>query len=83
MNYIQTNLSMKQIDDKPKEQVKEPTLPVFIPMRIVRWVLYSIGFAGPLAMWYPNLVGWDGLIGTCLILGHFASQLNALINKKA
>lgn len=73
---------MKQIEDKPKEAVKEPTLPVFIPMRIVRWVLYSIGFSGPLAMWYPDLVGWDGLIGTCLILGHFASQLNALINKK-
>lgn len=73
---------MKQIEDKPKEQVKEPTLPVFIPMRIVRWALYSIGFTGPLAMWYPALVGWDGLVGTCLILGHFASQLNALINKK-
>lgn len=83
MSYTQINQSMKQIEDKPKELVKEPTLPVFIPMRIVRWVLYSIGFTGPLAMWYPDLVGWDGLIGTCLILGHFASQLNALINKKA
>lgn len=83
MSYTQNKASMKQIEDKPKEQIKEPTLPVFIPMRIVRWVLYSIGFTGPLAMWYPDLVGWDGLIGTCLILGHFASQLNALINKKA
>jgi hypothetical protein len=61
---------------------KEPSLPVFIPMRIVRWILYSMAFTGPLATWCPKFVGWDGLIGTCLILGHFASQLNALINKK-
>lgn len=73
---------MKQIEDKPKEEVKEPSLPVFIPMRIIRWLAYSMAFSAPLALWYPDMVGWDGLVGTCLILGHFASQLNALINKK-
>lgn len=70
-------------DTMAGEKPKEPTLPVFIPMRIVRWVAYSMAFTAPLALWYPRLVGWDGLIGTCLILGHFASQLNALINKKS
>lgn len=73
---------MKQIEDKPKEQVKEPTLPVFIPMRMVRWFAYSLCFGLILApgFWMVNA---RGVIGAAFILGHFASQLNALINKKA
>lgn len=82
-----SNREFKQTDTSTNAKMdnapaKEPTLPVFIPMRIVRWLAYSMAFTAPLALWYPRLVGWDGLIGTCLILGHFASQLNALINKK-
>lgn len=74
---------MKQIEDKPKEEVKEPTLPVFIPMRIVRWTLYSVGF---MFLTMPFVAGteleWHKSACAGLILGHFASQLNALINKK-
>jgi hypothetical protein len=70
---------MKQTEDKPKEQVKEPTLPVFIPMRVIRWLLYSIGFA---LLSVPFIkTDWQGVCAG-LVLGHFASQLNALINKK-
>lgn len=60
---------------------KEPTLPVFIPMRIVRWFAYSLCFGLILApgFWQINA---RAVIGTAFILGHFASQLNALINKK-
>jgi hypothetical protein len=60
---------------------EQPGLPVKIPLSIVRWLVYSVTFSGALALWYPQYVGWDGLVGTCLILGHFASQLNALIKK--
>ncbi len=74
---------MKQTEDKPKEEVKEPSLPVFIPMRIVRWSLYSVGFMLliiPFVAWTE----YESYKSACggLILGHFASQLNALINKK-
>lgn len=74
---------MKQTEDKPKE-VKEPTLPVFIPMSIVRWAMYSCFMsAATLAFLTPpadiTIRQWISL--SC-ILGHFASQLNALINKK-
>jgi len=76
--------SKNALKDKPKfpeDRKEEPGLPVKIPLSIVRWLAYSISFAGPLALWYPQLVGWDGLVGTCLIIGHFASQLNAIIKK--
>lgn len=78
----------KQIDtsanakmDKPQfpEDRKEPSLPVFIPMRIVRWLAYSLCFACLLIPMSTNLWHW---VNGGLILGHFASQLNALINKK-
>jgi hypothetical protein len=74
---------MKQIEDKPKEEVKEPTLPVFIPMRIVRWILYSFIFMLLLVPFVQGL-RYDGAKAACggLIMGWFASQLNALINKK-
>lgn len=82
MSYIQTKVSMKQIEDKPKEEAKEPSLPVFIPMRIMRWVLYSAFICVLLmpAMWEHDI---RISISVSLILGHFASQLNALINKKS
>lgn len=76
---VDTSTSAK-MDGLP---VKEPTLPVFIPMRIVRWVLYSIAFG---LLLLPFLAGTehDGAKVVCggTILGWFASQLNALINKK-
>lgn len=59
---------------------KEPSLPVFIPMRIVRWIFYSTLFACALIPFAASY--WQDICGG-LILGHFASQLNALINKKA
>lgn len=77
MSYIVNQVSMKQIEDKPKEQVKEPSVPV--PMRIVRWVFYSTMFACSLIPFAASY--WQDICGG-LILGHFASQLNALINKK-
>lgn len=98
MSCTQTNQSMndkrefKQVDtstnakmDKPQfpEDRKEPTLPVFIPMRIVRWIMYSIAFG---LLLLPFLAGTerDGVKVVCggTILGWFASQFNALINKK-
>lgn len=74
---------MNQIDRNVKESPNKQTgIPITIPENIFKWLIYSALFSGPLASWYPQLVGWDGLIGSCLILGHFASQLNAVINKK-
>jgi len=67
---------MKQIEDKKTEPVKEPVLPV--PMRVVRWVVYSAGFACLVTPFATNY--WQAICGG-LILGHFASQLNALIKK--
>lgn len=67
---------MNQIEDKKKEQPKEPVLPV--PMRVVRWAVYSTGFACLVIPFATNY--WQVVCGG-LILGHFASQLNALIKK--
>lgn len=78
----------KQVDTSTNakmdgQPIKEPTLPVFIPMRIVRWVIYSVVFG---LLLLPFLAGseHDGAKAVCggAILGWFASQLNALINKK-
>lgn len=66
--------------ENASNEVKEPTLPVFIPMRIVRWIFYSIVFSNLLIPFAASY--WQDICGG-LILGHFASQLNALINKKA
>ena len=71
---------MKQIEDKPKEQeVKRPGLPVLIPTHIVRWAAYSVMF---MLLAIPFVDDTRQLACAGLILGHFASQLNALINKK-
>lgn len=58
---------------------KEPGLPLTIPMSILRWLFYSIVFANLLIPFAASY--WQDICGG-LILGHFASQLNALINKK-
>lgn len=62
------------------EQKGEPGLPVKIPISIVRWLVYSAGFA---CLVIPFAVNYWQVVCGGLILGHFASQLNALINKKA
>jgi hypothetical protein len=75
------------MSDKPipqmtaEKQEKEPGLPIKIPMSMLRWLAYSILFTLVLmpALW--NNPVWH-TISPALILGHFASQLNALINKK-
>jgi hypothetical protein len=71
---------MKQIEDKQGEKKDEPGLPVKIPLSVVRWLAYSLLFTTVLipAMWELN-IWWT--ISPSLILGHFASQLNALIKK--
>jgi hypothetical protein len=67
---------MKQTEDKQTEQAKEPVLPV--PMRVVRWAVYSAGFA---CLLLPFAINYWQVICGGLILGHFASQLNAIIKK--
>lgn len=67
--------------DNAKVGPKEPGLPVTIPMSILRWLTYSLFM---LALLFPAF--WEGdakvSISIALILGHFASQLNAIVNKK-
>lgn len=66
-------------DTMAGEKPKEPTLPVFIPMRVIRMVLYSLYFT---CLLFPFCKSYWQFTCGGLILGHFASQLNALINKK-
>lgn len=61
-----------------KEQKKEG-LPVIVPVSIIRWLFYSAGFV---LLLLPFSTNTRELACGGLILGHFASQLNALINKK-
>jgi hypothetical protein len=71
---------MSDKKEQPIEKKQEPGLPVKIPLSIVRWLAYSLLFTVVLipAMWELN-IWWT--ISPSLILGHFASQLNALIKK--
>ena len=74
-------MSDKKEIEKPKfpeDRKDEPGLPVKIPLSIMRWVSYS-GFFGVLL--YPVTANVWQLLCSALILGHFASQLNALIKK--
>lgn len=74
----------EQVDTSANAKIDkkdEPVLPIKIPLSIVRWLAYSAYCSGMLSVWYPSLVGYWGYIGTSLLLGHFASQLNALIKK--
>jgi hypothetical protein len=74
---------MKQTEDKPNEGiqggVQEPRLPISIPMSIIRWAVYTLMFT---LLIIPFVQDTRQMICGGLILGHFASQLNALINKK-
>ena len=76
---------MSDKKENPKEWiqggVQEPRIPIHIPLAIMRWVAYSVLFT---VILMPALWNYDVwlTISPALILGHFASQLNALINKK-
>jgi hypothetical protein len=74
---IETSKDVKM----PVSNKEEPGLPVKIPLSVIRWLAYSVYCSGMLSWWYPQLVGVWGYIGTSLLLGHFASQLNELIKK--
>lgn len=66
--------------DKPEP--KKEGLPVWIPLSTLRWAGYSFLFALLLFPFHENpLTSWQHVV-LSFILGHFASQLNALINKK-
>jgi hypothetical protein len=67
--------------DAKKEQVEkkeEPGVPIKIPLSLVRWWAYSVGAA--LLLIPFHLTYWQVINGS-LLIGHFASQLNALIKK--
>lgn len=63
-----------------KETEEAPGLPVKIPLSWVRWVAYTMVFT---LLLFPY---WEDtglkMVSTAAILAWFASQLNALINKK-
>jgi hypothetical protein len=76
------NREMKQTDTNTTAKMDkpiEPGLPINIPFSIVRWIVYTICFAF-LLIPFVN----DRLQMICggLILGWFASLLNAIANKK-
>lgn len=74
---------MKQIEDKKTEVKDEPGLPVKIPLSIIRWLLYSLTFMLLLVPFVSGAAN-DGPKAVCggLILGWFASLLNAIASKK-
>lgn len=57
----------------------QDVIPFSLPLSVVRWFFYSICFGNLLIPF--GLTPWQLICGG-LILGWFASQLNALINKK-
>lgn len=75
----------KRVDTTTNTTVtREPVLPINVPMAIVRWLAYSLLFdiiLIPVIISRPEVSLWI-FQSVSLILGHFASQLNALINKK-
>jgi hypothetical protein len=58
------------------------SVPIKVPVNIIRWLLYSITLWGILGPFYRNPLNLGQWISAALILGWFASQLNAIINKK-
>lgn len=66
-------------NQKPALNNGQDVIPFSLPLSIVRWFFYSICFANLLIPF--RLTPWQMVCGG-LILGWFASQLNALINKK-
>jgi hypothetical protein len=77
--FQQVDTSTNAKMDGKKE---EPGLPVKIPLSTVRWFSYSFVF---MILLTPFIVGmeydWLKLSFGGMILGHFASQLNAIIKK--
>jgi hypothetical protein len=67
----------------PEDKKEEPGLPVKIPLSIVRWAMYSCFMsAATLSFLMPPMdITVRQWVGISVILGHFASQLNALIKK--
>jgi len=63
----------------PVSEAKEPAIPIKVPMSLVRWVLYSVCFFLLLTPFEHTVAQW---VCGALILGWFAGQLNAIINKK-
>lgn len=72
-----TNATMPPRSKKSGADTRETSVP--IPIGWVRWLFYTVVFANLLIPFHPT--PWQVLCGGA-ILGHFASQLNALINKK-
>lgn len=70
---------MKDRVDTPAPEPKDPTLPIKIPMTLVRWLVYSVCFFLLLTPFRHTVAQW---ICGALILGWFAGMLNAIINKK-
>lgn len=68
-----------QVKPQPVEKNNQDVIPFSLPLSIVRWIFYSIWLANLLIPF--RLTPWQLVCGG-LILGQFASQLNALINKK-
>lgn len=58
---------------------KAPMIPV--PIALLRWLAYSACFTIMLAPGFWE-INYRGVLGASYVLGWFASQLNALINKK-
>ncbi|HEX2682697.1 MAG TPA: hypothetical protein VHL77_02120 [Ferruginibacter sp.] len=62
----------------PETEPKEPSLPLKVPMSIIRWLVYSIIFS---LLVLPFVVGvWQVMCGG-MILGFFAGLLNGIKNK--
>jgi len=73
----------ERVDSSDKPTKSEPGLPVKIPMSIIRWILYSFVF---MLLLVPFVSGTDHdgpkAASGGLMLGWFASLLNAIANKK-
>jgi hypothetical protein len=70
---------MKDKPTKEEQAERVPTIPVHVPMNIVRWMVYSGCFF--LLLW-PFFLPRGQWICGAMILGWFAGLLNAIANKK-
>jgi len=70
---------MKEKEPPTPNEVKDPAIPLSTFMPIVRWLVYTTVFFILLIPFQHTTAQW---ICGALILGWFASQLNAIINKK-
>jgi hypothetical protein len=73
---------LERVNSSDVQSKSEPGLPVKIPLSAVRWFCYSLVF---MILLFPFIIGleydWLKLSFGGMILGHFASQLNAIIKK--